>query len=151
LRILTYSNLIILFISATHLLFIWEGCHCSCGRWDANKEIGDVPALYNSDITEKGDPEKAIRIFLNKPEKGERRPKPVHRKHTISTKTMDTYTQMEHALKEKPQGQVLDRIFCLEDETKNHTLRITGPSQTNQRGELIAIVQALIITPKVMC
>jgi len=38
--------------------------------------------------------------------------------------------------------------FCLEDETKNHAIRIPGPSQTNQRGELIAIVKALSITPK---
>jgi len=36
-------------------------------RQDANKEIGDGPDLYNPDITEKGKPEKAIRIFLNKP------------------------------------------------------------------------------------
>src|SRR5882724_5263683 len=39
-------------------------------------------------------------------------------------------------------------ILCLEDETKNHALRIPGPSQTNQRGELIAIVIALSITLK---
>jgi len=50
-------------------------------RQDANKEIGDGPALYNIDIVEKGEPEKAIRIFLNKPEKGEEDLQPVHRKN----------------------------------------------------------------------
>ena len=39
-------------------------------------------------------------------------------------------------------------IFCLEDETKNHALRIPGPSQTNQRGELMAIVKVLGVVPK---
>jgi len=38
-------------------------------RQEANKEIGDGPALYNPDITEKGDPEKAIRIFLKREKK----------------------------------------------------------------------------------
>jgi len=38
--------------------------------------------------------------------------------------------------------------FFLEDEKTNHTPRIPGPSQTNQRGELMAIVKALSITPK---
>ena len=39
-------------------------------RKEANEKIGDGPTLYNPDITEKGEPEKAIRIFLNKPEEG---------------------------------------------------------------------------------
>ena len=51
-------------------------------RKEANKNIGDGPTLYNPDITEKGKPEKAIRIFLNKPEEGEENLKPVYRKHT---------------------------------------------------------------------
>jgi len=32
---------------------------------EANENIGNGPTLYNPDITEKGEPEKAIRIFLN--------------------------------------------------------------------------------------
>jgi len=36
----------------------------------------------------------------------------------------------------------------MEDETKSRALRIPGPSQTNQRGELMAIVKALTIVPK---
>src|SRR5882724_2855185 len=51
-------------------------------RQDANKEIRDGPALYNPDITEKGEPERAIRLLLNKPEEGEEDLKPIHRKHT---------------------------------------------------------------------
>jgi len=39
-------------------------------------------------------------------------------------------------------------IFCLEDRTKKHGLRIPGPSQTNKRGELMAIVKALSLIPK---
>jgi len=34
-------------------------------RKEANKKIGDGPALYNPDMAEKGEPEKAIRIILN--------------------------------------------------------------------------------------
>jgi len=48
-------------------------------RQDANKKKGDDPALYNPDITEQGEPEKAIRKFLNKPEEGEKKLKTVHR------------------------------------------------------------------------
>src|SRR5882724_5861257 len=40
--------------------------------------------------------------------------------------------------------------FCLEDGTKNYALRIPGPSQTNQRGELMAIVKSLSFIPKGM-
>jgi len=40
----------------------------------------------------------------------------------------------------------LEGNFCLEDETNSHALRIPGPSQTNQRGKLMAIVKALSIT-----
>jgi len=40
-----------------------------------------MPTLYNPDIMEKGEPEKAIRIFLNKP-KEVRKAKTVYRKHT---------------------------------------------------------------------
>ena len=40
-------------------------------RLEAKKILGDSPALYNPDITERGEPKKAIRIFLNKPIKGE--------------------------------------------------------------------------------
>src|SRR5882724_2866866 len=68
-------------------------------RKGANGKIGDGPTLYNQDIMEKGKPEKAIRIFLNKPEEGEENLKPVHRKHTYPQNN-GPYTQMEHVLKE---------------------------------------------------
>jgi len=61
-------------------------------RQDANKEVGDCPALYNPDITEKGEPEKAIRIFLNKPKEGEEDLKPVHRKNIYPQGQWTLYT-----------------------------------------------------------
>ena len=55
---------------------------------------------------------------------------------------------MEHALKEIPQGQEQEQELSAWKTTKNHALRIPGPSQTNQRGELMPIVKVLSITPK---
>src|SRR5882724_1816806 len=60
-------------------------------RKEANKRIGSAPTLYNPDVTEKGDPEKAIRIFLGNPKKGEESLKPVHRKHTYPQKQWTLY------------------------------------------------------------
>jgi len=56
------------------------------------QEIGDGPALYNPDLTEKGEPEKVIRIILNKPKKREEDLKPVHRKHTYPQGQWTQYT-----------------------------------------------------------
>jgi len=39
---------------------------------EANKKIGDSPTLDNPDIMEEGEPEKAIRIFLKRPEEGKK-------------------------------------------------------------------------------
>jgi len=55
-------------------------------RKEANSRIGNGPTLYNPDITEKGEPEKAIRIFLNKPEEGE---EALRLETYIPTKAMD--------------------------------------------------------------
>jgi len=52
-------------------------------RQDANKEIRDGPALYNPDIMEKGEPEKAIR-------RRRRKPKTSTQETYISTRTMDS-------------------------------------------------------------
>jgi len=60
-------------------------------RKEANSRIGNGPTLYNPDIMEKGEPEKAIRIFLNKPEEGEEALRPVHRKHMYPQKQWDLY------------------------------------------------------------
>ena len=69
---------------------------------EANKRIRSGPTLYNPDVTEKGDPEKAIRIFLGKPKKGEESLKPVHIKHTYPQNN-GPCIRMEHASKETPQ------------------------------------------------
>src|SRR5882724_5891605 len=61
-------------------------------RKEANNKIGNGPTLYNPDVTEKGEPEKAIRIFLNKPEDKEETLKPVYRKHTYPQKQWTLYT-----------------------------------------------------------
>ena len=103
-------------------------------RWDANEEIGDGPALYNPDIMEKGEPEKAIRIFLNRPEKGEEDIKPGYRKHTYPQKQWTIYTDGVCLEGNTSRARARAGIFCLEDETKNHALRNPGPPQTNQRG-----------------
>jgi len=55
---------------------------------EANSNIGDGPTLYNPDVMEQGEPEKTIRIFLNKLEEGEEALKPVHETY-VPTKTMD--------------------------------------------------------------
>ena len=47
-------------------------------RAEANKKVREGLALYNPDITGKGRPEKPIRIFTEKPEKGEGDYKPIH-------------------------------------------------------------------------
>src|SRR5882724_11623806 len=103
-------------------------------RLDANKEIGYGPALYNQDIMEKGEPEKAIRIFLNKPKEGEEDLKPVHRKHTYPQGQWTIYTDGACLEGNTSRARARAETFCLEDGTKNHDLRIPGPSQTNQRG-----------------
>src|SRR5882724_6728467 len=51
-------------------------------RKEANKKIGDGPTLYNPDITENGELEKTVRIFLNKPEEGVKNLKQVYKKLT---------------------------------------------------------------------
>ena len=115
------------------------GCQQRNWRW---------PALYNPDIIEKGEPEKAIRIFLNKPKKGEEDLNPVHRKHTYPQEQWTLYTDGAFLEGNTSKARARAGTFCLEDKTKNHALRILGPSQVNQRGELMAIVKALSITPK---
>jgi len=117
-------------------------------RAEANKKVGNVPALYNPDITERGSPEKAIRIFINKPEKGEGEYRPVHRKHTYPQNVWNIYTDGACLEGNTSRARAGAGIFCMEDETKNRALRIPGTSQTNQRGELMAIVKALTIVPK---
>ena len=49
-------------------------------RKEANENIGDGTTLYNPDIMEKGELEKAIRNFLKKPEEGEENLIPIYRK-----------------------------------------------------------------------
>jgi len=71
-------------------------------RKEANGKIGDGPTLYNTDVTEKGEPEKAIGLFLNKLEEGEETLKPVYRKHSYPQRH-GPCIQMEHVLKEIPQ------------------------------------------------
>src|SRR5882724_8325941 len=61
-------------------------------RKEANENIGDGPTPYNPDMMEKGEPEKAVRIFLNKPEEGEENLKPVYRKHTYPQEQWTLYT-----------------------------------------------------------
>src|SRR5882724_13491417 len=51
------------------------------GRKRANEKVGKEPVLYNPNITERGNPEKAIRIFLGKLKDGEGDYKPITRKH----------------------------------------------------------------------
>ena len=97
------------------------------------KKNGDGPALYNPDITEKGEPEKAIRIFLNKPEEGEKKLKTVHRKHTYPPEQWTLYTDGACLEGNTSKARAGAGTFCLEDGTKNHAWRIPGPSQTNPK------------------
>ena len=97
---------------------------------------------------EKGKPEKAIRIFLKKPEEGEESLKPVHRKHMYLQKQWTLHTDRACLEGNTSRARAGAGTFCLEDETKNRALRIPGITQTNQRGELIAIVKALGVVPK---
>jgi len=108
-------------------------------RKEANNKIGNGPTLYNPDVMEKGEPEKAIRIFLKKPGEGEESLRPVYRKHTYPQKQWTLYTDGVCLEGNTSRARADAGMFCLEDETKNHTLRIPGPSQTNQRGELMAM------------
>jgi len=117
-------------------------------RKEPNGKIGNGPTLYNPDITEKGEPEKAIRIFLNKMEEGEDTLKPVYRKHTFPQTQWTLYTDGTCLEGNTSRARAGAGTFCLEDGTKNHALRIPGPSQTNQRGELMAIIKALSLIPK---
>jgi len=73
-------------------------------RAEANKKVGNAPALYNPDITERGSPEKAIRIFINKPEKGKENTGQFIESTRIP-KMCGTYTQMALALMGIPQEQ----------------------------------------------
>ena len=79
---------------------------------------------YNPDVTEKGDPEKAIRIFLRKPKKGEENLKPVHRKHTYPQKQWTLYMDGACLEGNTSRAKAGAGTFFLEDETKNHTLRV---------------------------
>jgi len=72
----------------------------------------------------------------------------VHRKHTYPQKQWTLYTVGACLEGNTSKARARAGIFCLEDETTNHTLRIPGPSQTYQRGELMAIIKALNITLK---
>ena len=63
-------------------------------RKEANIKAGDGPNLYNPDVTEKGEPEKAIRIFLKELKEGEESLKPVYRKQTYLQKQWTLYTDM---------------------------------------------------------
>ena len=51
-------------------------------RKEANRKVEDGLTLYNPDITENGELEKTVRIFLNKPEEGVENLKQVYKKHT---------------------------------------------------------------------
>src|SRR5882724_6870327 len=101
-------------------------------RKEANESIRSGPTLYNPDVTEKGDENL----------------KPVHRKHTYPQKQWTLYTDGACLEGNTSIAKAGAGTFCLEDETKNHALRVPGPSQTNQRGELLAIVKALSLVPK---
>ena len=81
-------------------------------------------------------------------EEGEEALKPVHRKHTYPQKKWTLYTDRACLEGNTSRDRASAGTFCLEDGTKNHALGIPGPSQTNQRGELMAIVKALSIIPK---
>ena len=85
---------------------------------------------------------------MKKPEEGEESLGPVYRKHTYPQKQWTLYTDGACLEGNTSRARAGAGIFFLEDETKNHTLRIPGPSQTNQRGELMAIVKALSVVPK---
>jgi len=61
-------------------------------RKEANIKAGDGPNLYNPDVTEKKEPEKAIRIFLKELKEGEESLKPVYRKNTYPQKQWTLYT-----------------------------------------------------------
>ena len=82
------------------------------------------------------------------PGKGEEALKPVHRKHTYPQRQWTLYTDGACLEGNTSRARAHAGTFCLEDGTKNHALRIPVPSQTNQRGELMAIVKALSIIPK---
>ena len=60
-------------------------------RRRANEKVRKEPVLYNPDITERGSPEKAIRIFLEKLKDGEGDYKPVTRKHTYPQREWTLY------------------------------------------------------------
>jgi len=87
-------------------------------RKGANGKIGDGPTLYNPDIMEKGKPEKAIRIFLNKPEEGEGNLIPVYRKHTDPQGQWTRYTDGACLEGNPSRARTSAGTFCLEDGTK---------------------------------
>jgi len=78
-------------------------------------------------------PEKEIKIFLNKLEKGEGDYKPIYRKHTYPQNEWTLYTDGACLEGNTSKARAGVGVFCIEDETKKYALRRPGASQKNQR------------------
>ena len=113
------------------------------------KYIEEKKNLYNPDITEKDKPEDAIRIFIKQKIMEETaKQKPVLRKHKGSGKKWVIYT--DSSCKDGNTSKARARVgtYCETDDSKTKAIKIPGKTQTNQRGELIAILSAIESVPK---
>ena len=115
--------------------------HTEKRKQQFQKYIEGKTSLYNPDITEKDKPEDAIRIFAKQKITEETaKQKPVLREHNRSEKNWVIYTDGSCKDGNTSKARAGAETYCEMDDSKMKAIKIPRKPQTNQRGELIAIL-----------
>jgi ribonuclease HI/exonuclease III len=124
-------------------------------RKEVNKNINirEDPAVFNPDITEKGNPLEAIRIFVKRKTYKKRRFKdyelgiPAYRARGLTAESrkqeLVLYTDGAAINNGWKNGRVGLGVWHKEGSRHNKSLKVTYGSMTNQRAELLAIIEAI--------
>jgi ribonuclease HI len=113
----------------------------------ANKKKDEV--LFNPDVTEKEDPRTAVRIFRTKDNYKVRRigeteiTKPAYRDQQRTNEKVEVYTDGSCTMNGMENAQCGAGIWFGEGNINNKAVNITEGNKTNQRAELIAIIEAI--------
>jgi ribonuclease HI len=114
-----------------------------------NRTIKRDKNIYNPDITEKQNPENAIRIFTeNKITEEETNATPRYRKHNNTGKNWIVYTDGSCKNGNTKEAKAGIGIYCENENEITQATKLQGTKQTNQRAELMAILITLTKIPK---
>jgi len=116
---------------------------------DANKKKQKI--TFNPDITEKEDPRNAIRVFREKVNYKKRKTKateiikPAYRDQERTKKIIEIYTDGSCTQNGMESAQCGAGVWINDENRNNKAINIKEGHKTNQRAELIAIIEAIKI------